>query len=69
MSDRAKEFLEDNLSEVLNGTDEVMDRIKFEADRHGLSPYEMRNSDGTYVMVPLLLARSTALAALVALRS
>ena len=43
------------------------DYIIEEAVKRGVDPMEMKNIDGTYVMVPLLAAKAQLLSALVAL--
>lgn len=56
------------LEATLAATDEQMRVVMDQAAFLGKNPYQMRNPDGSWPMVPLISARATVLAAMVTLR-
>lgn len=63
------DILRRDMVQLLKQVDAQIDTVKQEAARIGVDPLEMRDTQGNYVMSPLLLAKVQALAALVQLNS
>jgi len=53
------------LAQTLIGVNQEIEIVKAEAKEHGVDPYRMRDKNGMWIMVPLLVAKSNCLHALV----
>lgn len=61
--------LKSQLESTLVKINIVMDRLEYEASRMNIAVTDMRNKDGSFMIVDVLLARSNTLNALVTLKA
>lgn len=60
--------IKNELGDLLDLIDLQIEEVKREADIQECAPEQLKNMDGTYTMIPLLLAKAQALTALNTMR-
>lgn len=64
-----KEYLTEQLCDLLEQLDDQVAIITVHAEESGLNPMELRLKDGSWVMTPILAAKAQTMNALVILNS
>lgn len=64
-----KDSLRRDVIAIIKQIDAQLDEVKEEASRMGIPPQKMRDTNGNFVMSPLLLAKAQAYGSLIQLQS